>query len=1112
MAMKVGFVQNLADVVNPVERYLNDGLNPDNPFERQVLLVPLIGVRSWLTPILATRLGATNEHGDGVLANVDVQYIGYLQTLVQAVSGIAEDPWEINRVAFATFQALGTFPTARTLESKYNGRLNAARRIAERFENYAARRPDLIQSWDRNVIALGDLTREKYEWQYQLWREVRGIINQPPWPVVNAEVCSQWRSGVSHPSLPSRLMLVGFESISAAHLELLDALSNVIDIEILFVQQSPELAHRWSKLSEEVVSHRNELPIVSSFDFEAVHEWRLPTSWMRGSFELELLLSAYGLPVQHQPSTQLITNESFTLLQRIQHGVAFLKNTSTESSVSDFSVQIHRAHALTRQVEVIHDALLHAFEDLPNLEPHEVVILCADMATAAPILEAVFEKTVKNSSGKDVKIPLSVADRSLGELSAGAELATALLALISSKFDLEHFLNVATHPLVAKNFRATTSDVAVWVRHLEQSRLRWGLDSEHRTNHHLQSPTLTTHTWLESIERSLLGAVMDVTEAPLVTSGGVRPLPFIDSSETEALVSLAGILSPLVKLELSSRTASSVQNWCEELNECFSVLCGESAADLDEMYFLIDSVQKAAAEVEEKLGTPLAGVSFAQFAEHIRSGVIAASGRQPLRTGAVTAASFAPLRMIPYRVVCVLGFDDETLPKPEAEGDDLVAAIPMLGDTDPRLETRRAFLDAIMATSDRFIVTCNGRSIKNNKKVPLVTPLAEFIDFCQEFGVTVSEKDEMSSIEHSHWRHLGSPGNFLPGKKPVKGVVWSHDSTALRTAQARHSDAKTHDDGTDGSHQVNLAPSLNSISSRDIETLLLDPLSYYLEKGLRIRNEWESNQQGISLPLVADQWKLGQICLDVFDGKYPISDLESQLRAADVLQVAPYDKAEIENTIKLVGKFVESYTGLLPSQPKTLTVALDLDGLPQIVGDIARYHSAEAMLAHVSFQSSSSVVNRDAARMFVRALIAIAAGHSVQAVTMFHIAPKGDQAIQRTITISPAITTNVAQEILSSLVRVEPIARTLGCPQFGETAFKLFGGAKPNRSDAEDSFEEFVENDRVYPRSKELVVFGVQPDFDDVYADSSGLLKTFFAAYFSVHARFGGSLKGWTVQ
>jgi len=74
MAMKVGFVQNLADVVNPVERYLNDGLNPDNPFERQVLLVPLIGVRSWLTPILATRLGATNEHGDGVLANVDVQY------------------------------------------------------------------------------------------------------------------------------------------------------------------------------------------------------------------------------------------------------------------------------------------------------------------------------------------------------------------------------------------------------------------------------------------------------------------------------------------------------------------------------------------------------------------------------------------------------------------------------------------------------------------------------------------------------------------------------------------------------------------------------------------------------------------------------------------------------------------------------------------------------------------------------------------------------------------------------------------------------------------------------------------------------------------------------
>jgi len=149
MALTVRYVENLVDVVEPVERYLNEGLDPGDPFARQVLLVPLIGVRSWLTPILATRLGAGQGVGDGVFANVDVQYIGHLQKLVQSVTGVVDDPWEINRVTFAVFQALATFPQAASLESKYNGRLNAARRIAGRFENYAARRPDLIRSWDR---------------------------------------------------------------------------------------------------------------------------------------------------------------------------------------------------------------------------------------------------------------------------------------------------------------------------------------------------------------------------------------------------------------------------------------------------------------------------------------------------------------------------------------------------------------------------------------------------------------------------------------------------------------------------------------------------------------------------------------------------------------------------------------------------------------------------------------------------------------------------------------------------------------------------------------------------------------------------------------------------
>ena len=136
-----------------------------------------------------------------------------------------------------------------------------------------------------------------------------------------------------------------------------------------------------------------------------------------------------------------------------------------------------------------------------------------------------------------------------------------------------------------------------------------------------------------------------------------------------------------------------------------------------------------------------------------------APGRQPLRTGAVTASSTIPLRSVPFRVICVLGVDDGSLSLGESEGDDLVDAQQFVGDPDARAEQRRVLLDAVMAASERLIITCNGRSIKNNTPIPLVTPLAELVDFCERNGVkthTVRDGEECSHIEIVHPRHAAS--------------------------------------------------------------------------------------------------------------------------------------------------------------------------------------------------------------------------------------------------------------------------------------------------------------------------------------------------------------------
>ena len=86
MALRVRFVENLHDIVDPVVGYLTQGSTMADLFTPQFLIVPTAGVRAWLAPQVAARLGATAGNTDGVLANVRIGYIGMLNGLLDRKS------------------------------------------------------------------------------------------------------------------------------------------------------------------------------------------------------------------------------------------------------------------------------------------------------------------------------------------------------------------------------------------------------------------------------------------------------------------------------------------------------------------------------------------------------------------------------------------------------------------------------------------------------------------------------------------------------------------------------------------------------------------------------------------------------------------------------------------------------------------------------------------------------------------------------------------------------------------------------------------------------------------------------------------------------------------
>ena len=61
-----------------------------------------------------------------------------------------------------------------------------------------------------------------------------------------------------------------------------------------------------------------------------------------------------------------------------------------ELDPADRSIQVHACHGRARQVEVLRDAILHMLADDPTLEPRDVIVMCPDIETFAPLIHATF--------------------------------------------------------------------------------------------------------------------------------------------------------------------------------------------------------------------------------------------------------------------------------------------------------------------------------------------------------------------------------------------------------------------------------------------------------------------------------------------------------------------------------------------------------------------------------------------------------------------------------------------------------------------------------------------------------------------------------------------------
>lgn len=763
---------------------LADGLgallaNPlTDPFATELVVVPARGVERWLSQRLSHLLGGSGG-GDGVCAGVVFRSPG---SLIAEITGTADDdPWSPDALTWPLLEAIdcsldepwcrtlamhvGHFHTGAEAELRQGRRYEVARRLAGLFDSYARQRPQLLIDWCDGDP--GDLDKD-LRWQPELWRALVARVAADPPHVRHAKTVARLREAPSE--LPPRLSLFGHTRLSRTDVELLDALATHHDLHLWLPHPSDQL---WRALA----GTHGAIPRREDRSHRAVSHPLLATLG-RDLRELQR-----GLPADPRTDEYLAGGpRPDTLLGWLQSDIAAndVRPQGRTPAADDRSVQVHNCHGPARQVDVLREVLLGLLQDDPTLEPRDILVMCPDIETYAPLIMADFGLgDVVHGAHPAHQLRVRLADRSPIQTNPLLGVAAQLLALAAGRVTASEVLNLAQAPPVRARFGFTDDDLEAITRWVRQANIRWGLDQQHRRPYHVD---FVHNTWRFGIDRILAGVAMSDDSNAWIDA--TLPLDDVSSNRVQLAGQLAEFVARVQHVVDSLTGTRPLTEWLTNLTEGIELLTRVRDSDAWQTGQMQREFARTAAQAASRGDTVL---RLPDIRALLTQRLAGRPTRANFRTGTLTVCTMVPMRSVPHRVVCLVGLDDGLFPRLGiVDGDDALARCPMTGERDIRSEDRQLLLDAIGAATEKLVITYTGANEYSGQPRPPAVPLAELLDTL-DITTTTKVRDRIV-IEHP--LQPFDIRNVIPGRL-VPDVPFSFDPTVLRAARAatgEHSD------------------------------------------------------------------------------------------------------------------------------------------------------------------------------------------------------------------------------------------------------------------------------------------------------------------------------------
>lgn len=756
--------ENLADiVVNWLRRH------PLPPLEEEVILVQSNGMAEWVKMELA-RMG-------GICAATRVElpsrflWRTYRQVLgreaVPSTSPLDKVPmsWRLMQLLPTLLTVPEFSPVAGFLKAGEPDRmLQLASQLADLFDQYQNYRADWLQAWaqgqDQLIQANGSFAElpPEQRWQPMLWRAVLQTLNAQQQhsirPQLHQQVLARLASTTPLASkVAPRVIVFGMSQIPWTTLQTLAALAPHSQVMLAIpnpcrfywgdIMDGRELLQ--SLRRRQPLRQNRELSTLPLQDMHA-HAHPLLAAWGRQGRDFIRQLDVFDDAEQSRLRFELARIDLFDesgddaqtpLLNQVQNRIRDLvplaEHLATPLAAHDHSIVFHSAHSPVRELEILHDQLLHLLAQPGQniaLNPRNIIVMVPDIAQMAPAIRAVFGQYRRHDPRF---IPFDIADMSAKTSSPLMGAMDWLLRLPQQRCCMSELVDLLEVSAVAGRFGIDQNALPKLTQWMVGAGIRWGLNEAHRADLGLWACGDQNSAWF-GLRRMLLGYAsgMAAVDDPLSHFNDIEPYAEVGGLEAELAGSLAHLLQALLNWWALASTPATPEVWVQRgrtlLKEMLKV---ESEADKQALNALQDGLmtwQLACEEAGFSEEVPLMVVRSA-WLEAVETPKL----NQRFQAGGVTFCTLMPMRAIPFEVVCLLGMNDGDYPRRSMRSDFDLMGLPGAsrpGDRSRRDDDRQLMLEALLSARRQLYVSWCGHSVRDNSEQPpsvLVSQLRDYL-------------------------------------------------------------------------------------------------------------------------------------------------------------------------------------------------------------------------------------------------------------------------------------------------------------------------------------------------------------------------------------------------